>query len=91
MSWLGRFVHNRVANGFESSLDELFALISEMMIDCRHGLNRARRRPAEGELTVDHLAFTEGECPVAKNDKPAGLELAAEVFVKIKNDFFVRE
>lgn len=86
----GALTTRSVTDLFESSFDEGFALITDL-IDSGHGLDDAGGWSCEGKLTVRHLTLIQGERAVSQNDETAIGEIASVVFVEIENDFFVVE
>jgi len=80
-----------LADGFEGSLNEVFPLFADAVIDRGHRLDGAGGRTGEGELAVGDLALIQGKRAVAEDDKLAVGEVAAVVFVEIEDDFFVIE
>ena len=82
-------VGSGVTDLIEGSFDERFALLTNVVIDGGHRLDRAGGWTGEGELTIDDLALVQRERSVTKDDETAVGELASFVFVEIKHDFFV--
>ena len=88
---LARVVSSRVADLFEGAFNELFALLTDVVIDGAHRLNRAGCRAGEGEFTIHHFALVKCESTIAKNHKAAVGELAGFIFMEIEDDFFISE
>ena len=80
-----------VADLFEGSLDQVFALVAQAVVDGSHGLDHAGGRSGKGELAVGHLAAVESEGTVAKDYEAAVGERAGVVFMEIEDDFFIGE
>jgi hypothetical protein len=85
----GGLVSAGVSDLIESALDELFALLTNVVIDGGHRLDGAGGRAGEGEFAVGHLALVQRERAVTQDDETAVREMAGFVFVEIKYDFFV--
>ena len=85
-----RVLSSSTTDLFESSFDEVFPLISDL-VDGAHGLNDACCRAGEGEFTVFHFALVQGKGSIAEDDETAIGEFAGIVFVEIKDDFFFDE
>ena len=88
---LARVVSSRVADLFEGAFNELFALLTDVVIDGAHRLNRAGCRAGEGEFTIHHFALVKCESTVAKNHEATVGELAGFIFMEIEDDFFISE
>jgi hypothetical protein len=85
----GWLVSTRVANLLKGALDELLALLADVVIDGGHCLDRAGGRSGEGEFAVRHFALVQCERAVAQNDEATVGEMAGFVFVEIKDYFLV--
>ena len=87
----GGLVAAGAADLLKGSFDEVFALVTEAVVNGGHRLNRAGSRAGKGEFAVFDFALVQGEGPVAEHDKTAVGEFAGVVFVEIEDDFFVGE
>ncbi len=86
---LGWLVRARVADLIKRAFDELFPLITDVVIDGAHRLNRAGSRPSKSEFAIRHFACVQSKRSIAKNDKATIGECAAFIFVEIEHDFFI--
>lgn len=88
---LNRLIADRIADLIKSAFDKLFTLLADVMVNCGHCLNRTRSRTRESKFAVDHFTLVKSKGSVAKDNKTTISELAAFVFVEIKDDFFISE
>jgi hypothetical protein len=88
---LSRLIGTRIANAFKRAFDELFTLLSDVMIDGGHRLNRAGCWTREGEFAICDLALVQRKRPVPEYHETAVRKLATFVFMEIEYNFFVGE